>query len=64
MHDRKDKEAAEIQCEGIQQVQDMRQAKRLSQEIWYVQNMFQNLGSPRSDTRSDEIKLVEVIDVN
>jgi len=36
MHDRKIKEAAEVCGAGTQQMQNLRQAEGLSQEIWDV----------------------------
>ena len=41
MHDRKIKEAAKVCGAGTQQMQSLRQAKGLSQEIWDVQDLFQ-----------------------
>jgi hypothetical protein len=64
MHDRKIEEAAEICCAGAQPVQGVRQTEGLSQEIWDVQDLFQTRGASGSDSRSYEIKLVEVTDGN
>jgi hypothetical protein len=64
MHDRKSENTAEIRGAGAQQVQDMRQTERLSQEIRYVQDLFQKRGAPGAGSRSYKIKLVEVTDGN
>ena len=64
MHDRKIKTAAEVCGAGTQQMQSLRQAEGLSQEIWDVQNLFQKRVAPGADPRGYKIKLVEVTDGN
>ena len=42
----------------------MRQAKRLSQEVWAVQDLFQKRVAPGADSWGYKIELVEVTDGN
>lgn len=59
MHDRKGQEGAEVQSEGLQQMQDLWQAEGIPQEIRNVQNMFQESVTAGLDPWSDKIELVE-----